>query len=87
MSVYVDTPLYCDDCINCKYEGEIMVGTDATGGGPESAYSCNKDRNMGYYHYHRSAVCPDFDEGYGTVAEINAAADAEWDATEWGWED
>jgi len=64
MSIYVDIPLYCDECIHCKEEGDLMVGTDESGGGPEPSFSCNKDRNMGYYDYHRNITCPEYDEGY-----------------------
>ena len=55
---YVDIPLYCDNCSHLKYEGDIMVGSDSTGGGPEPSYSCRKGRNMSYY-YANDKRCPD----------------------------
>jgi len=60
---YVDTPLYCDECIHCKRAGEMMVGSDATGGGPEEAFTCEKDRVMDYYCFHQEETCPDCDHG------------------------
>ena len=59
---YVDIPMYCDDCDNCRRAGDIMVGTDATGGGPEESFTCEKDRNMSYY-FRRDDHCPDCDHG------------------------
>jgi hypothetical protein len=38
-----------------------MVGTDATGGGPEDSYTCKKERNMFHYLYH-GTQCPDLRE-------------------------
>ena len=61
--VHVDTPLYCDNCIHSHYEGEIMVGTDECGGGPEPAFSCKMGGNMTFYRYHSSSQCPKFDDG------------------------
>jgi len=54
-------PMYCLRCINCQYAGEVMVGTDATGGGPEDSYTCKKERNMFHYLYH-GTQCPDLRE-------------------------
>jgi hypothetical protein len=48
--------------MNVKYEGTLMVGTDATGGGPEPAYSCRKDKDMEYFWYN-GVSCPFFDNG------------------------
>lgn len=61
---YVNIPLYCDECIHCKCEGEVMVGSDDCGGGPEESFSCKKDRNMSYYWFYDNTCCPDFDDGY-----------------------
>lgn len=58
----VNCPMYCLDCMNVKYEGTLMVGTDATGGGPEPAYSCRKDKDMEYFWYN-GVSCPFFDNG------------------------
>jgi hypothetical protein len=58
----VNFPVYCLDCLNSRYAGDIMVGTDDEGGGPESSYDCKKDRNMIHYWYHDKS-CPDYDDG------------------------
>ena len=62
MSIYCDIPMYCDDCIHIINQGTIMVGTDESGGGPEESFSCDKGRNMSYYHYN-GEQCPDCDDG------------------------
>jgi hypothetical protein len=58
----VNCPIYCLDCVHSHYAGEMMVGTDATGGGPEDSYDCMKDRNMEHYWFHHKR-CPDYDNG------------------------
>ena len=64
MNLHCDIPRYCDECIHCKSQGEIMVGSDSTGGGPEESFSCDKGRNMTYYCYNSAEICPDYDDGY-----------------------
>ena len=58
----VNIPLYCLECLNCKSDGDRMVGSDDCGGGPEPSYICKKDRNMSHYWYHGKS-CPDYDDG------------------------
>ena len=58
----VNIPLYCLDCENIKSKKDVMVGSNETGGGPESSYGCKKGRNMSHYWYH-GTHCPDYDDG------------------------
>jgi len=63
MEKYINIPLYCEKCRHCLRQGDIMVGTDKTGGGPEDSYSCTKNRNMTHYWFHNTN-CPDFEDYY-----------------------
>lgn len=56
----VNCPFYCTDCIHSHYDGDIMVGSDATGGGPEESYSCRKGRDMEHYWFH-DIPCPEYE--------------------------
>jgi len=58
----VNIPLYCLDCVSCESAGDIVVGTDSTGGGPEPSYNCRENRNMSHYWYHDKS-CPGYDDG------------------------
>jgi hypothetical protein len=58
-----DVSALCWECNHCKPEGEHMVGTDATGGGPEDFVSCKKGWNqIGLRMSGR--VCPDRETNY-----------------------
>lgn len=61
----MNIPWYCLECTHCQSCGEVMVGTDETGGGPEESYKCSKGWNMGYFWWHDREKCPDCDHGEG----------------------
>lgn len=62
MGNYVNTPIYCDNCVNCRTEGDVMVGSPSKGGGPEPSFSCRKGENMTYY-YLNNIRCASYDDG------------------------
>ena len=63
---FVDTMVICDDCIHCRPAGDVMVGIDATGGGPEEAFTCAKGKNMTSLAlvWGRDETCPAWDDGW-----------------------
>ncbi len=59
----VNTPSICWACRYRKYEGMAMVGTDATGGGPERSYSCEKNSPTIFHGYFtKPARCPHYED-------------------------
>jgi hypothetical protein len=58
MNCAADVSPLCWDCVNSKSEGEFMVGSDATGGGPEEFVSCKKGHNQIALRI-KQFTCPD----------------------------